>query len=332
MNNNIIERYINNVQRRLRKYNSMILKSKYDKGISDELIQTYIDARYYNYGTNEKIRFFYRRIYDALLRKGQQLVKKEPRKKELIDNTIAIFQYYFYFDFVRGTNDLDKIVDSICEKRIFKLNIKSAVDDKNFKEELLELVREDIKEVKELLVSYGSKDFSLEFKKYSSDENYLKVRLNYFMEFPEIFSKEAIEEVFNTDIIAEDRLFVEYPMVSIEALKDILGGNFNKIYICDFASSLLNKKSKANQILQVIENQAIQDKMYLKVSYEDFLKSKEKIYDLIRRGFKFALETNSQMEKLANDEIKVLEVFSCIIVDNYDINKNKYKNVKILQE
>ncbi len=329
---NIIERHINNVQRRLRKYNSMILKSRYDKWISDELIQTYIDARYYNYGTNEKIRFFYRKIYDALLKKGEKLVKKEPRKKELIDNTIAIFQYYFYFDFVRNTNDLDKIVESIAEKRIFKLNIKSAIDDKNFKEELLELVRQDIKDVKELLISYSSKDFSLNFKRYNNNENYVRVKLDYYMEFPEIFSEDAIEEVFNTDMIAEDKLFVEYPMISVEALKDILGGNFNKIYICDFAGSLLNKKTKANQVLETIENPAAQDKIYLEVTYDDFLNYKDKIYDLIRKGFKFALKTNSQMEKLANDEMKVLEVFSCIIVDENDINKNKYKNVKILQE
>ena len=331
--NNIIEKHINNVQKRLKKYNSMILKSKYDKWISDELIQTYIDARYYNFGTDSKIKFFYRRVYDALRKKGDYLITKEPRKKELIDNTIAIFQYYFYFDFVRTTNDLEKIVNSIAEKRIFKLNLKSAVDDDDdFKNEFLQMIKEDVRNVKEYLVSYNSKDFSLNLKKFSSDENYIEVGLNYYFDFPEIFSEEAIDEVFNTDIVAEDKLFVEYPLVSVEALIDILGGNFNKIYICDFATSLFSKKTKLNQVVQMLNNQAAQDKIYFKVNYHEFRDNKEEIFELIRKGYKFALKTDAFTPKLANDELKVLEVFSCIIVGKNDANKNRYKNVKKIQE
>ena len=63
---NIIEKHINNTQKKLKKYTSLILKSKYDKEISDELIQTYIDARYYNFGVDSSIKVFYRRIYSAL--------------------------------------------------------------------------------------------------------------------------------------------------------------------------------------------------------------------------------------------------------------------------
>ena len=327
---NIIEKHISNVQKRLKRYNNMILKSRYDKNISDALIQTYIDARYYNYGTNVNIKFFYRRIYDALKRKGEALVKKEPRKKELIDNTIAIFQYYFYFDFVRTTDDLEKIISSIAEKRIFKLNLKAAVDDKSFEEELLELVNNDMREVKEFLMSYDSSDFSLNQRRLQENGNYYEVSLNYYFDFPEIFSKAAIDDVFNHDVILEDKLFVEYPMVSVEALKDILGGDFDKIYICDFAASLCKKKNKINQVIQLIDNQAAQDKMFLKVSYDDYLNYKEGIFDLVRKGFRFALQTNANMPELSNDELKLLEIFSCIIVDKGDINK--YKNVKIIQK
>ena len=46
---NLIEKHISNTQKKLKKCNSLILKSKYDKYVSDILIQTYIDARYYNF-------------------------------------------------------------------------------------------------------------------------------------------------------------------------------------------------------------------------------------------------------------------------------------------
>ena len=64
--------------------------------------------------------------------------------------------------------------------------------------------------------------------------------LKYYFEFPEIYSKEIIEEVFNTDITSEDKLFVEYPMVAIVALKDIIVGNFNN-YIYFLGLPIYNK-------------------------------------------------------------------------------------------
>lgn len=38
--NNIFEKHINDVQKRLKKYNNLILKSKYDKEISEQLIRS----------------------------------------------------------------------------------------------------------------------------------------------------------------------------------------------------------------------------------------------------------------------------------------------------
>ena len=45
--NNIIEKHIIKTQKRFKKYCNLILKSKYDRVIAEELIQRYIDARYY---------------------------------------------------------------------------------------------------------------------------------------------------------------------------------------------------------------------------------------------------------------------------------------------
>lgn len=330
--NNIIGTYINNTQEKLKKYSNLILKSKYDRRISDELIQTYIDARYYNYDVNYKIRIFYRRIYDALRRKSDILIKEEPRKKELIDNTLALFQYYFYFDNVRDNVEIEEIVKSIEEKRIFKLKLKSALKD-NFREEFTEIVKRDIKEANNYLELYETNDFGLNIKRVNSKDNeFYRVKLKYNFEFPEIFSKEAIEEVFNTDIVNEDKLFVEYPMIANLALKDILNANFNKVYICDFTTELFNKKQKLEQLLGIIDNQAAQDKISLEVSYEDFINNKEEIFKCIKRGFRFVLKTNNEMPKLSNEELKILEIFNCIIISTNDVNKRKYKNIKILEE
>lgn len=328
---NIIENHISKTQKRFKKYCNLILKSKYDREICDELIQTYIDARYYNFDVDEKIRVFYRRIYDALKVKSAKLIKKEPRKKEIIDDTVMLFQYFFYFDFVRKNIEISEVVKKIAEKRITKFNLRSAEKD-DFEYVFTDMVEKDIREVEELLEAYDSSDFSLEITKISpSNNNFYKSRLRYNFSFPEIFSKDAIEETFNTDIVAEDKLFVEYPMIAIKALKDILDGNFNKIYVIDFSLDLLGKKKKLEQLLEIINSQAAQDKINFQIGYKEFLQNKNEIYQLVKRGFNFCLKTEKSMPKLTGDELKILDIFNCIIVDTNDINKKKYKKITTLE-
>lgn len=330
--NNIFEKHINGTQKRLKKYMSLILKSKYDKNISEELIQSYIDARYYNYGVDNSIRIFYRRIYDAVKKKSGKLIKKTPRNTDLILDHLSLFQYYFYFDNVRYNMEIERVIDTIAEKRIKKFNIKSAETD-NFKEEFLNLVNNDLEQVNDNLDLYASEDFDLDIKKITSkNPNYYRIKLKYYFDFPEIYSKEIIEEVFNTDITSEDKLFVEYPMVANVALKDIIVGNFNKMYVCDFAPELFNKKKKLDQLLEILNNQAAQDKILFEIEYNDFINNKEKLFEVLKRGYRFCVRTNDDMPKLSKEEIKMLEIFDRIIVSTKDVNKKQYKKTKILEE
>ena len=124
--NNIIEKHILKTQKRFKKYCNLILKSKYDRVIAEELIQRYVDARYYNFEVDESIKVFYRRIFDAIKRRAAELIKEEPSKKEVIDYTTDLFQYFFYFDFVRNNMEADLVINKIADMRATRLNIKSA--------------------------------------------------------------------------------------------------------------------------------------------------------------------------------------------------------------
>lgn len=327
--NNIVQKHITDTQKRFKKYLSLILKSKYDREVADELIQTYIDSRYYNYDIDYNIRIFHRRIYDAIKRKSEELRKSLPDKKESIDYTQELFQYFFYFDYVRKNVEPEEIIKLISEKREKKYNLRNP-DTENFIKEFSKMVLTDLKKIDDLLNLYDStKDFELTLKKI--DDNVYRVKLLYNFDFPEIFNRDIIEETFETDVIGEDRLFVEYPMVANETLKEILNGNFNKIYIVDFAAGLLNKKKKLEQLLEILENQAAQDKIYFEINFEDFLRNKKEVFEVTKRGFKFALVTNSEMPKFTNDELKITEIFGCILADANDVNKKRYKNDKILE-
>lgn len=329
--NNIIEKHILKTQKRFKKYCNLILKSKYDRVIAEELIARYIDARYYNFEVDESIKIFYRRIFDSIKKRSLELIKVTPEKKEIIDYTTDLFQYFFYFDFVRNNMEVDHIINKIADMRATRLNIKSA-ETADFIQGFAKLVEEDTLEVQENLDLYYSDDFELEVKKINSkNKEFYRVKLLYNFELPKIFSQEAIDEVYNTDIIAEDKLFVEYPMVLNMTLIDILNGVFDKFYIVDFSVDLLSKKKKLEQILQMLDNQAAQDKIVFEVGFEEFKENKTEIFKLIKRGFGFALRTNENMPIFTIDEIKILDIFDCIIVHPDDVNKSKYKKKKIIE-
>lgn len=329
--NNIIEKHISKTQKRFKKYCNLILKSKYDRVIAEELIERYIDARYYNFEVDESIKIFYRRIFDSIKKRSLELIKATPEKKEIIDYTTDLFQYFFYFDFVRNNMEVDHIINKIADMRATRLNIKSA-ETADFIQGFAKLVEEDTLEVQENLDLYYSDDFELEVKKINSkNKEFYRVKLLYNFELPKIFSQEAIDEVYNTDIIAEDKLFVEYPMVLNMTLIDILNGVFDKFYIVDFSVDLLSKKKKLEQILQMLDNQAAQDKIVFEVGFEEFKENKTEIFKLIKRGFGFALRTNENMPIFTIDEIKILDIFDCIIVHPDDVNKSKYKKKKIIE-
>ena len=68
----------------------------------------------------------------------------------------------------------------------------------------------------------------------------------------------------------------------------------------DFATSLFGKAKKLDQIVGVIENPAAQEKIMLEIKYDDFVKNKNGVFKLMKRGFKFCLKTSEDMKKLSN--------------------------------
>lgn len=328
----IIKDHISKTEKKFKKYCSMILKQKYDAQTTTELIKTYIDARYYNYFESQSSKIFYKNIQEAIIDRGEELKEKNVDKTEKIDLTVSLFPYFFYFDYVRNNVSIQEIIEEIDEKRKTTFGIRNA-DTDNFIFEFTEMIVSDFKEVESELERYNTNDFELKIKRISPKNNKLyKVRLDYNFGFPQIFSKEAIDLTFNTDIIAEDKLFVEYPMVSNVALIDILQGNFSKVYLVEFYAPLLKKKKKLEQILQAIDNEAAQDKICFEIEYDDFVNTKSEIFSLVKRGFKFALSTYDTMEQLSRDELKILEIFEYIIVDENDINKKLYNKSKIIEK
>ena len=157
------------------------------------------------------------------------------------------------------------------------------------------------------------------------------MKLKYNIKFPMIYSNNAIEKVFNSDIVNEDKLFIEYILLSIKIINDIEDGNYNLNYLVEFSNSLFEKKQKLNRLLEVINNQSIQDRISFIIDHKNFIKYKEEIYNFIKEGFKIAIKLDETFE-FDVIELKRLTIFSYILVDkNFNYYQDVLKNKKILE-
>ena len=321
MTTNIMQAYINRTEKFLKDFNKMFFLEEYDKEIEQEYIETYIDARIYNYG-EEKQRFFYRRIFASLI-KTKKEIKKENSKinEKILENMLKIYQFIFYIDGVRQMQDLREFCKVICDKRVKKFEYpKTAGLDERF----YKLIKDFFDWKEKFFKSFETDDFELDIQKYILVDNTYKVDLKYNFKIPYIYSDKAIDEVFNEGTINEDKLIIEYTLLTMVCIEDINKANFQKKYIVNFAESLYEKEKKIKQVLRVLDDQAIQDKVFLKINYQDFLKHKEVTYEYMKDGFRFAIYLDD--ENLSDImELKKLDMFKYILVPkqnkNFDIIK-----------
>ena len=311
MTSNLMEQYIKNTKTFLKNFTKMFFAEKYNEKISNELISTYIDARIYNYG-EENQRFFYRRIYASLVKRKKELQKENPKLDEqLLEDNLKIYQFIFYIDGVRPITDLEEFVRIICASRKVKFDVQDAI--KNFQGRILKTIKKFQQEKEDFIKKYETTDFSLDIEKYTLIDNTYKVDINFNFKIPYIYSNKVINEVFNDGTIKEDKLIIEYMLLTLVCIKDINKGNFATKYLVDFADTLYKKQTKLKQTLRVIEDSAIQDKVFMKIKYKDFEDNKELIYDLMKDGYRFAIIIDDSFEPTIIN-LRKLSIFKYMLV------------------
>lgn len=323
---NIMDEYIEFTEKNIRKYMKMIFNSYYDEEIVSEYIKTYVNIRYYNIYNRENIsRPFYLKIMDELDDKSKILQNKYNKEKEkIIKNTKQVFSYILFFDNVRKVENFKKIksISEVIENLVIIREKEFGIKNKeDFKEKLYKTIVDDMLNKDIYLDNFSNDDFHLDFKKLDEKKEIYYVKLEHDIKMPMQFSNEAVEKVFNKSIIAEDKLEIEYILLSIVSIKDILSGNFNDIYITEFESTLLNKKQKMERILLAINNQALQEKIYLNISYEKLMENKEQVLEYVKKGYNFAVTLDNSVKYI--EDVEKLKMFKILIIP---------KNLKISKE
>ena len=317
---NIMNEYIELTKMQITEYMKLVFGEKFNQDYCDIFSERYINIRYFNYYENEFHETTRRKIIEHLKRVGEEIIINNIDDRELIENMRIFFYYVLYFDNVVYYKDLRQKIQQIAKvkQRVFKQDIY------DFEEKLYQKMQEIINEKEEVIKRFSSDEFYIKLTNYPDKLKVYRVNLKYNnIKFPLEYSEFAINKAFQMGLVNEDKLVVEYYLIVLQILKDILKLNFKKRYIVEFAETLLKKPKKIKSILNIINNAAIQDKISLKIRYEQFLKNQETVYELMREGYKITAILDNSFDATFKN-IESLQMFEFVIINR---NLKQYEEI-----
>ena len=335
---NLIDTYLNFSEKKIKKYMRTIFAKNYDEEIVSEYLKTYINARYYNIRNTEKpARAFYLRIEDELEFKKNILNKKNDQETEDIDEKLEkrkiinvvkeVFLYILFFDNVRNIDNF-KNINSIKEiiKKMMQIVTKEFEDIKTSKEledKLYQEITSDMLEKDVFLDKFETDEYVLDIQSCEEVEDLYFVKLGHNVKMPIQYSEVAIEKVFSEGIVAEDKMQVEYILLSLVSLRDIINGNFKDMYIAEFTPTLFKKKTKLDSVLSLMDNQALQEKISLNITYSDYVKNQKSVLEYTNKGYSFVITLDNSIKSV--EDVEKLKMFKIVIVPK---NLVLYKEIK----
>lgn len=307
---NIVQDYINYIEKKYKKIISIKLGKNYIAKTTTLFIKEYINVRYY-----EDIDLQKDDLKETIIERLNDLKSLLSRSKttNCLENIISCFDIIFYIDNVdRSINveeclsnleniDKQEIIDIVKEIEQKREKYFSLLDDNKFK-----LVEQSIGIIKKIRI----------------------ISLSYNIKFSKLFSDYAIEKAYNSGIIDEDKLYVEYSMVALKIL--ISRFNNEKIghYIIEFKTSLLSKNKKLYKLINIIDNPLIKQYTSLKVTYKEYLKYMDNIQEFIKKDFRISIVLDNEF-KCDRLHLEQLVIFDKVLIDmDYECYDYIIKNKK----
>ena len=320
MSCNIIKEYAEFSKKNISKYYEMIMSKYYNKEIVDMFLNKYIDIRYYDLDIDK-----YSRNITKINKKFKDIYENIAEEDKITAKFIyTLFDIIFYLDDVLEIDNIEKIFDLINRIRIEKLGI----DEKEFINKFKEQYYKDKERKNKFINSIECEEFPVEYD-YIYEQDVYNVEITHDISIPKLYSKFAIDKVFNEGLISEDKLFIEYYIVSNKILKNIINGDYNNKYLLEFNPNIIKKKEKLTRLLNIIDNDLTKDVISMKIQYKDFIANKEKILELIRDGYKYSIIIDNTYDNLEKLEPNFFKIFEYIILNNKDKYQefNDYDNI-----
>lgn len=321
MSLNVMDEYSRMTIRQLNDYMRVILGEKYKKSLCDEFSKVYVDIRYNGLITPRRGLTVRNKLFQELKKKEIELANKNPQNKKLIEYTYLFYDDCAYFDTSHNKSEIKDKVEEIMDirKEFFGEDKFSKDDELKFKLNFTVMVQMNRDEKDKFLARFETNEFKLSFRNIKENLQYVSIKQN--INFPYIYSTDAIDECFETGVTREDKLLVEYYLLSAKIIKDIEQSDYRKEYLVDFYNTLFSKDTKVKRLLSIIDSSTMKDRISLFISLDDFRNNRDIINDFISKGFNFAI---SIPDKYDGNELEV-QSFSLL---KYVIASKKPSSIK----
>ena len=294
-----------------------ILKKKYYKNICEKFKNIYYEVRYNGLIESKRGTTVRSKLLNQYRELKEKIIKSEKELAGAIEATYTIFDEVTYFDTAIFERDFTNKINDIYEEYA---EISDTEIDKNiFTKELLRIVQINQREKLQFFKKFDTNEFRLQGS--NINENIKRIGIVHNIKFPSIYSNEAIEKAFSSGVTKEDKLFVEFYLLSIRVILDVIKSEYRKKYFVLLDTNILSKAQKTTRLLEIINNPIIQDRIIMQIDYSDLETCKKEVYNLISEGYKFAVELDDSYidEKI---EAQRLDVFEFILVSK------EYKSLK----
>ena len=308
---------------------------KNEPTIKDKLIDSYIDAKYYNHcgnidlaynGNNKMLRV------DSLLEKlGENLKKSykesDTKYSEKVDKFVKIMTLINHLEEDYKIEDLTKKKDTYNKRilKYIKFNDLSQKDLKKLITNLIKVQRTYAGMIKFIQSKIETNMFNLKFNKLPRKDMYA-VELEHNIQFSKVYSEYIVDKTYSEGIIAEDKVKVLANLLLSQLVKDMYAGEFNKKYFIYIPESLYAKDNKLDQVFDMLNDESAKKNINILLAYNGLSDNKKIIKNLIKQGFNFSVDMND-VELLKKSDIKDLYILEHIFISRKKIYKTNIIDV-----
>ncbi len=320
MARNIVKDYLEYDRQNLKNYISAITDKKLNNDICDMIIDTYVNIRYFNAYTSVKKNPIDNIEYYIVDNFRKKFLDKNARKNiMLILDAMIVLRYIILFEKYGDNEETRNSLQEYEEKVYARYNNTNVLVSGIIKD-----IKSNYHKKEKFIKNLLSTDFSID-KKETNIANVYDMILDNSVNIPDLFSDIAVNRVYNSGTINEDKMLVFYTLLSREILLDMINYEYGKKYLIAFPESIIERNAKLDNLLKIFNIDYLKERMIMKISYHDYLTNKDNYDSLIHDGYSFAVIIDGDVK----EDMVLFNIFSYIIVDNDEDEKvfNEYRNV-----
>lgn len=284
MSTNIIQEYLDFLQKSYLSFFKIMLRHRYSKELCSMFLDRYFLVRYYDETNYSNIKDFTERLNKELIDVLDSF--DENANQNILKNIVALFAYIMYFDDICLVEKEGELIEYIASSDIVK------IDEREHLAECLRTWYVGFKCDKSTFEeAFLSRDFSINEKRLY--RTLYSVELKHNVKISNLYSEYAIEKVYTSGIVNEDKSFITYILLSFLVLNNAINLDFSKKYVVELPATLFEKDKKLERLINILNSTLAKKHIFMRLLYSDYIKYKDLIDKYISEGYSFILELDS---------------------------------------